>query len=370
METGILFVFKRLDPGGAELRTWEVVQAHGGRFEFLAVGGGRGLLDERLESAGHVIHYVGRNLAGLMNVYVLLRKRRIRVLHAQVGAASGYLIAIARIAGVPTRIANFRSDLVGGRARVAKSLYIALSRALIRLFATDLIGVSPGALRGWSRRWQADRRCIVIPNGVVVSKLLESAGRADPRRDWRTTVVSVGRDEQAKNRMRSIEVWSALAAETPSRLFLVGSLSEDERSAGEAAGRTHSSSEVVLTGRIEDVAPVIAQADVLLLTSQREGLPGVVLEALALGTPVVATALPGVRWIAEHVPGVVMLELDQPDEAWANAIRRATQLDREEIRRAFDVGPFTVESSLTLFQEIWTRSRTPSVLGNSSDSTS
>jgi glycosyltransferase involved in cell wall biosynthesis len=53
-------------------------------------------------------------------------------------------------------------------------------------------------------------------------------------------------------------------------------------------------STVQLMGSIEDVAPHLAWADILLLTSRTEGLPAVTLEAAAVGTTVVAFDVGGV----------------------------------------------------------------------------
>ena len=65
-----------------------------------------------------------------------------------------------------------------------------------------------------------------------------------------------------------------------------------------AAGLPNSS-RLLLVGERWDLPEWLCSADLLLVTSMREGLPGVVLEAVAAGTPVVASDLPGVRWLEE-----------------------------------------------------------------------
>jgi glycosyltransferase involved in cell wall biosynthesis len=48
-------------------------------------------------------------------------------------------------------------------------------------------------------------------------------------------------------------------------------------------------------GRLDDVRPAIAQADVYVLPSYREGTPRTVLEAMAMGRPIITTDVPGCR---------------------------------------------------------------------------
>jgi glycosyltransferase involved in cell wall biosynthesis len=69
------------------------------------------------------------------------------------------------------------------------------------------------------------------------------------------------------------------------------------------------------------------------------------MEALACGAPVVASNLPGVREIAERTAGVTVLDLEQPDSAWAAAIvAAAAAADRAAIATSFRQSPFVFES--------------------------
>jgi len=68
------------------------------------------------------------------------------------------------------------------------------------------------------------------------------------------------------------------------------------------------------------VLSVIAQADALLLTSDREGMPMVVLEALALGVPVVSHAVGAVIDIISQ-PSLGRLVESQDPEAYARALQ-------------------------------------------------
>ncbi len=74
----------------------------------------------------------------------------------------------------------------------------------------------------------------------------------------------------------------------------------------------------------DDIAPWIRRADALLLTSRSEGMPNVVAEALACGTPVVATDAGACREMLRHQPCCRVATPSTPD-AIATALRTTLQ---------------------------------------------
>src|SRR5205823_4409380 len=82
----------------------------------------------------------------------------------------------------------------------------------------------------------------------------------------------------------------------------------------------------------DDVPMLYAAADVFVATSQAEGMPYAVAEALASGIPAVATDIPGHAHIA-HEAGNVRLALQEPDEV-AAAVRGALRAEPEIARAA------------------------------------
>jgi glycosyltransferase involved in cell wall biosynthesis len=97
-----------------------------------------------------------------------------------------------------------------------------------------------------------------------------------------------------------------LTARTPARIRFIGAgpLLDPLQQEAKARGL---SEHVEFTGSVADVRPHLAAADVLVLTSETEGFPGVVLEAAAAGTPAVAFAVGGTaETIADGVTGIVV----------------------------------------------------------------
>jgi glycosyltransferase involved in cell wall biosynthesis len=114
------------------------------------------------------------------------------------------------------------------------------------------------------------------------------------------------------------------------------------------------------TGHRDDVPRLLAAADLLVLPSRYEGLPNVVLEAMAYGKPVVATAAPGTT---EVVSDGVTGRLAPVDDANALALALRTLVDdpaerarlgaagRARVEREFGVGAM-VDQFATLYERL------------------
>jgi colanic acid/amylovoran biosynthesis glycosyltransferase len=116
----------------------------------------------------------------------------------------------------------------------------------------------------------------------------------DPAR--RIRLVCVGRLSPEKGHLGLLDAFAnMLARGIDADLVLVGEGSERDK-IEKALSRLHLDDKVHLTGTLDEAATLteIADADVLVLPSFMEGLPVVLMEAMALGIPVVATRVAGI----------------------------------------------------------------------------
>ena len=158
----------------------------------------------------------------------------------------------------------------------------------------------------------------VIRNGIVTKGL--------PRRaaDAGGPLVFAGRLVEQKNPTMLVEVLSQLRDENV-RLLVIGDgpLGAAMRARAEALDLLD---RIELCGALphEAALEAIARGAVLLLPSLWEGLPIVLLEAMAIGVPVVASAVGGVPEVVEH-EGTGLLVDRQAPERYAEAVRRLLQ---------------------------------------------
>jgi len=192
-------------------------------------------------------------------------------------------------------------------------------------------------------------RLHVVRNGVDAAAIRavaasESLGTVLPVGDG-PLVGCVARLEKVKGVADFVDATPAVAAEVPSARFVVaGSGSQaDSLAARREPGLADS---FAFLGHVPFVEPLLAALDVLVLPSHSEALGLVLLEAGALGVPVVATAVGGVPEVVED--GVTGLLVPPCDPA---ALARAvTQLlrDPERARAMGEAARERVEREFTL----------------------
>lgn len=159
-----------------------------------------------------------------------------------------------------------------------------------------------------------------IPNGIPPSP--PAADRAALEAEWRLPpggrlVVAAGRLVEAKNHQLAIRALSevpdatlAVLGEGPLRTALEG----EAEQAGVA-------DRVVFAGLRHDAREIMGAADAVAIPSRVEGLPLVALEALAAGTPIVATDVRGLRELLTDGDTALLVPPDSA-QGLASALRR------------------------------------------------
>ena len=166
-----------------------------------------------------------------------------------------------------------------------------------------------------------------------------------------TVIVTAGRQEYQKGQVFLIEAVKALLGHHPRTVLLVagraGHATPDLLRAGadlESAGRLR------FLGHRDDLPEVLAAGDVFAFPSLFEGLGGSVIEAMALGLPVVASDIPALREVleegrnaqlvasgsAEALASALQSLLDDPER-----MQRFGRRSRERFEERFTIGRST-----------------------------
>lgn len=172
---------------------------------------------------------------------------------------------------------------------------------------------------------------LVIHNGVDFDAITQASSQQTVPRDEKLTLACIGRMTEEKGQLDLIHALAVLPAEqAPIRLRMIGDgplRASLQRRATESCGHH----EVEFIGAVENPAPFIAASDALVLPSRFEGMPNVVLEAMALGCPVIATRAGGTVDLERSQPTVLWCEPGDPNSI-ASAIETFAS-DRESARQ-------------------------------------
>jgi len=248
----------------------------------------------------------------------LVRRHNIDVLHTHlststvVGVLAGALAhrpvvaTLHNVRDVYTRHGRLKAALQTQMLRHGVRTVIACAPE-VRAMATDELRLPP-------------RTVVDVPNGIdtdafaSVDLALVAARRRELLGDAPgPLVLSVGNVLPSKGHTYLVAAAGLLAPSLPGlRVAIVGRL-EEAAPAVRAAIAAHGLERyVALLGQRRDVAALLAAADLFVLPSLWEGLPLALLEAMAAGTPVVATAVGGTPRVVEDG---VMGRLAPPGDA-------------------------------------------------------
>jgi glycosyltransferase involved in cell wall biosynthesis len=178
-------------------------------------------------------------------------------------------------------------------------LYLSIELGL-SLRTARIIAVSPEEARAAMKLGLGRSRVILVPNGIGP---MELSPRDQARRDMNVAdnacmIGFVGRLVEQKAPQVLLEAFAIASRAVPRcRLALVGA-GPLEASLRALAERLNIAEQIIWLGE-RDARQVLAGFDLFALSSRKEGLPYVVLEAMAAGLPVVATASAGVEILIE-----------------------------------------------------------------------
>jgi N-acetyl-alpha-D-glucosaminyl L-malate synthase BshA len=185
-----------------------------------------------------------------------------------------------------------------------------------------------------------NRRVAVIPNFVDPAVYSRTAGDPVLRQqlgDGRKVMMHISNMRAVKRVTDVVRVFAAVRHEIPSVLVMVGE-GPERQAAEEEARRLDVEQDVRFLGKIDGVAPLLASADLYLLTTDRESFGLSALEAQSCGVPVLGYAVGGLPEVVEsgvtghlaHVGDVVglsraALDLLGSDERWQRMSTAAAQ---------------------------------------------
>ena len=223
---------------------------------------------------------------------------------------------------------------------------------LLRVFypwADHVVAVSHGVADGLiSATGMPASRLKVIYNPVITDDLLARAKQA-PDHPWFApgeppVILGVGRLSKAKDFPNLIRAFAVVRREQQARLIILGE-GEERDTLTALIAELGLADHVALPGFRDNALAFMARSAVFVLSSLREGLPTVLIEALAAGAAVVATDCPsGPREVLQDGRLGPLVPVGDSN-ALALAISRVLKDPAAKVRSE-DLAPFTMRTSV------------------------
>ena len=271
-------------------------------------------------ATAHIAEPGKLSIRALITLRNILVKGRVDILHTHGFKADVLGYVVTRGLGI-----RLVSTLHGWSADENKQIrfYEAIARFFLR-FYDRLYPLSPALLRDLEQRNFQSRRRRLILNGVDLSNIDFNPRRRDVNDPF--SILFVGRLCRPKGIFDLLYAMAEMGDDTRTTLTIVGD-GPDRRSLEELAQSIKIHNKVTFVGAVSNVLPYLACSDALVLPSYSEGIPRVVMEAFAVGVPVVGTDIPGMCELVKHETTGLLVPVRSP-----HAIAVALQRLREQPR--------------------------------------
>jgi glycosyltransferase involved in cell wall biosynthesis len=259
-----------------------------------------------------------------------LRGRDVRVLHSHRYKENLLAALLASRLGIPAvvRTQHGAPEPVPPQNRLWHSLVHWVDRVVARQSTDRIIAVSEDLRRRLAAQY-GEERVALIHNGIDLERVVSSLSVAEAKQQLglpadSLVVGTAGRLERIKRLDIFLEAAKRILAEEPRARFVIAGDGRQAPELRELAAQLNLFERVLFLGHRHDVHDVIRAMDVFVLCSDHEGLPMVLLEAMALGTPVVVRPVGGIAEVVEDERNGVWVRSDRPYDL-ANACLRVLQ---------------------------------------------
>jgi len=325
--------------GGGQINLLSLVSSlDKSKFEVLVCSGEGGALVEALKDKGitHIPISITKKFSRntVAEIVDILSKHRIEVLHTHGGVAGFYGRWAARKCGIPVLVHTLHGiHYLHYRNIVLKFIYVYLEKWFSRFTDTVIYVCDSDKHLGKKYGLVPESKSIVIRNGVDFLTFEKSSEKLTEKFDWQEElgidfsqpiVGSIARLHRQKGIPYLLESAKQLSQEIPGIQFLIVGGGPWKDRLTRLKSRLGLESTVHFLGERKDVPQLLSLFNVVVLSSLWEGLPYSLLEAGALGKPVVATDVNGVKEIITDGKTGILVPAKSPEKL-AEALRKVIE---------------------------------------------
>jgi len=263
-------------------------------------------------------------------------------------------IIARRISGVPVRLVALAPTTLSlwpqYRSALKDNVFPLLARGFYR-WADSIVAVSHGVRSDLIESRVASREQVRVIYDPVITPEIFSKAQESIDHPWFAQnevpiILGVGRLTKVKDYPTLIQAFERIRAEHPAKLVILGE-GEERYSLETLIQELGVGEDISLPGFVDNPFKYLARASVFVLSSRLEGLPNALIQALAIGTPVVSTdCASGPREILDSGRYGILVPVGDVNRL-AEAVIESIQKDRVDIpvtwRRQFELHHITAK---------------------------
>lgn len=286
---------------------------------------GRELSVIRVPGLRREISPVG-DVAALLRILRAFRAFRPDIVHTHMAKAGALGRLAARLAGVPIVVHTYHGNVLSGYFDAVRSTTFFQAERFLGRLSSAVVAISPRQKQELERlRVAPSAKIVEIPLGIELEPFLRASPgslRAELGADPDIALVGiVARLVPVKSVHHFLEAAAVLVQRGVGARFVIvgdGYLRDEMEQRAAALGVADA---CAFLGWRSDLPSIVADLDVVVLTSRNEGYPVSLIEALAAGRAIVATEVGGVPDLIKHeTNGLLVGYGDVP--GLVNAIQR------------------------------------------------
>lgn len=268
--------------------------------DFLVVNMGQKAHASALSEKVNLIDFKkSRTLAALPEMVRYLKKSKPQVMISALDYANVVNLVARRLAGVSTKLIitehNTLSVASQGDFRGMGRILPWLMK-LTYPWADQILAVSQGVADDLANKLNLKRSKIAVAYNPVVTEQLSMLSAQEVQWPWPRVegipfILATGRLAAAKDFSTLLKAFSILRKKRPAKLLILGE-GEERGMLEKKIAQYELGEDVALPGFVNNPYAWMASADLFVMSSRWEGLPTVLIEAMACGAPVVSTDCP------------------------------------------------------------------------------
>lgn len=273
-----------------------------------------GVLEKRLKDAGIKVHVIPESKYSTLQIISrckeLFKNQKIDIVHSHKYKESTIALFLASSLKIPVKVKTLHGwvELMKGFSNLKLKLYRQWDFLMSRFLFNATIAVSNDMARFLKLNLISKSKIITIPNSIDI-QMLKNCGT--PACDLQSTglirVGAVGRLVGVKGLEYLIIAFSKLCMKYSGlRLTLIGD-GPDRSKLERICGQLGILDKVEFAGFVENPYSLMNKLDIYIMPSLHEGFPTALLEAMALGKPVIASSVGGIKEVlVQNVNGLLV----------------------------------------------------------------